>query len=219
MGRLPRRKTIPASVADDLKDMTSMKKAIIIIFGLFILIICDDILAQNIVNKDSIKSLKTDNLNTAEEYFERANILIKAKMFALDSTTVSKAADDYLMAIKLKPKFWQARRNYARQMIYLKRFDIAIEQLNEALKIVKSEENPDLNVMRGQAFYEKGLYEKAIMDYDVALKFSGNIDYILLYKAMAQWKLGQIENACINYKKAIKLTPSIAENKEFITCD
>jgi tetratricopeptide (TPR) repeat protein len=195
-----------------------MKKAILI-FGLLSLIMCDDIVAQNIVNNDSIKKSKTDNLKTAEEYFERANTLTKTKMFSLDSTTISNAADDYLMAIKLKPKFWQARRNYARQMIYLKKYDIAIEQLNEALKIVKSEENPDLNVMRGQAFYEQGLYEKAILDYDVAIKFSGNIDYVLLCKAKAQWKLGQIDNACINYKKAIKLTPSIADKKEFITCD
>ncbi|MFK7001910.1 tetratricopeptide repeat protein [Flavobacterium oreochromis] len=180
---------------------------------------CDDIVAQNIINKDSIKSSRTDNLKTAEEYFERANTLTKTKMFSLDSTMVSKAADDYLMAIKLKPKFWQARRNYARQLIYLKRFDIAIEQLNEAIKIVKPEENPDLNLMRGQVFYGKGLYENAIMDYDVAIKFSGNIDYVLLCKAKAQWKLGQIDNACINYKKAIKLTPSIADKKEFITCD
>ncbi len=209
---------LPASLTDDINDIISMKKTILII-GLFILIMCDSIVAQNVDNKDSIKNSKTDNLKTAEEYFERANTLTKAKMFSLDSTIVSKAADDYLMAIKLKPKFWQARRNYARQMIYLKRFDIAIEQLNEALKIVKSEENPDLNVMRGQAFYEKGLYEKAIMDYDVAIKFSGNIDYILLFKAKAQWKLGQIDNACLNYKEAIKLTPSIADKKEFITCD
>jgi tetratricopeptide (TPR) repeat protein len=121
--------------------------------------------------------------------------------------------------LKLKPKFWQARRNYARQMLFFKKYDIAIEQLNEILKIVKSEDNPDLNVMRGQAFYEKGLYEKAISDYGVAENYSGDIDYILLYKAKAQWKLGQIENACINYKKSIKITPSIADQKEFITCD
>lgn len=73
--------------------------------------------------------------------------------------------------------------------------------------------------MRGQAFYEKGLYEKAIAYYDVAELYSGNIDNIILYKAKAQWKLGQIENACINYKKSIQITPHIAEIKEFITCD
>jgi tetratricopeptide (TPR) repeat protein len=198
--------------------MTTMKKAILL-FGLLSLIICNDITAQNIVNNDSIKNSKADNLKTAEDYFERANIITKTKMFSLDSTTASKAADDYLMAIKLKPKFWQARRNYARQMLFFKKYDIAIEQLNEILKIVKSEDNPDLNVMRGQAFYEKGLYEKAISDYGVAENYSGDIDYILLYKAKAQWKLGQIENACINYKKSIKITPSIADQKEFITCD
>lgn len=195
-----------------------MKKALFM-FGLFILIMSDLIIAQNFVNKDSIKISKTDSLKTAEEYFERANSLTKTKMFSLDSTTVLKAADDYLMAIKIKPQFWQARRNYARQMIYLKRYNIAIEQLNEALKIVKSKENPDLIVMRGQAFYEIGQYEKAILDFDESIKFSGNIDYVFLCKAKAHWKLGQFENACINYTKAIKLTPSIADKKEFITCD
>ena len=104
-------------------------------------------------------------------------------------------------------------------MIFLKKYDVAIEQLNEALKIVKSEDNPDLNVMRGQAYYEKGFYEKAISDFNLAEKYSGNIDYILLYKAKAQWKLGQVDNACINYKKSIQMTPNIADKKEFITCD
>ncbi|QYS89716.1 tetratricopeptide repeat protein [Flavobacterium davisii] len=195
-----------------------MKKTIIFV-DLLVLIMCNDIIAQNNISKGSTKNSKFEKLETAEEYFERANNSTKAKMFSLDSTTVTKASDYYLMAIKLKPKYWQARRNYARLMIYLKKYDIAIGQLNEALKIAKSKENPDLNVMRGESFYEKGLYEKAIMDYDVAIKSIGNIDYVLLCKAKAQWKLGQIDNACLNYKKAIKLTSSIAEKKEFITCD
>jgi tetratricopeptide (TPR) repeat protein len=195
-----------------------MKKTIII-FGLLGFIRCDNILAQTLVNNDSLKQSKLGNLKTAEDYFERANRITKAKSFLLDSMTASTAADDYFMAIKLKPSFWQARRNYARQMIFLKKYDVAIEQLNEALKIVKSEDNPDLNVIRGQAYYEKGFYEKAISDFNLAEKYSGNIDYILLYKAKAQWKLGQVDNACINYKKSIQMTPNIADKKEFITCD
>lgn len=194
-----------------------MKKTILI-FGLFSLIMCDDIIAQNTVNKDSVKNSKTDNLKSAEEYFEQANTLIKTRMFSLDSMTVSKAADDYLMAIKIKPEFWQARRNYARQMIYLKRYDIAIEQLNLALKIVKSEEYPDLNEMRGQAFYEKGLYEKAILDYEIAIKYLGNTDYVYLLKAKAEWKLGQTEKACEDFKTAINGYPDYEKEKEFIDC-
>jgi hypothetical protein len=69
--------------------MTTMKKAILL-FGLLSLIICNDITAQNIVNNDSIKNSKADNLKTAEDYFERANIITKTKMFSLDSTTASK---------------------------------------------------------------------------------------------------------------------------------
>ncbi len=207
-----------ASVADDKNDMTRMKITTII-FGLLGFIMCDDIAAQNIGNKDSIKNSQTGYLRTAEDYFEKANIITKTIKISLDSTTASKAAHDYLMAVKIKPSFWQARRNYARQLIFLEKYDAAIEQLNEALKIVKSEDSPDLNVMRGKAYYEKGLYEKAILDYDVAEKYSGNIDYILLYKAKAQWKLGQIDNACRNYQKSIQMSPSIVDKKEFITCN
>jgi tetratricopeptide (TPR) repeat protein len=193
-------------------------KKVLFLFGLFGLTMYGGIIAQNVVNKDSAKKNQSDNLKTAEDYFERANIITKSKMFSLDNTTVSKAADDYLMAIKLNPKFWQARRNYARQMIYLKKYAIAIEQLNEALKIVKSEENPDLNTMRGQAFYELGKYKEAIIDFEIAIKYLGNSDYEYLIKAKAEWKLGRTDKACEDYYKAIKGYPDYEKQKEFIDC-
>lgn len=193
-----------------------MKKAIIL-SCLFFLIMCGGG-AQNAVKKDAAKKTYSNNLKTANYYFERANTITKAKMFSLDSTIASKAANDYLMAIKLNPKFWQARRNYARQMLFLKKYDIAIEQLNEALKIAKSEENPDLITMRGQAFYELERYNEAILDFEIAIKYMENPNYVYLLKAKAEWKLGQREKACEDFNKAIKGNPDYETNKEFIGC-
>lgn len=182
----------------------------------------------------SIKGIDTTNnpcykfneLKTAEEYFESANIRTKGCP-TNDSMITIIAAKEYSRAIELNPKFWQARRNYARQLIRLKQYDLAIEQLNEALELTSSEENPDLNFMRGQAFYKEGNYEKAIEDFDINIKYMigadikyvGNIDFVLLCKAKAQWKLGQLDKACENYKKSIALTPRLTDEKEFIVCE
>ncbi|MES2379457.1 MAG: hypothetical protein V4538_00345 [Bacteroidota bacterium] len=157
-------------------------------------------------------------LKTAQQYFESANNRTKG-CWPNDSLTTVIAAKEYSLAVKLNPKYWQARRNYARQLIVLKQYDLAIAQLNEAIKLTGGKQDFYLYAMRGEAFYEKGQYEKAIADYDVAMKYSGNIDYLLLIKAKAQWKLGQKEEACTNYKKSVEMTPHLAEKKEFILCD
>lgn len=158
-------------------------------------------------------------LKTAQQYFESANNRTKGCCCPNDSLTIVVAAKEYGLAVKMKPEFWQARRNYARQLINLKQYDLAIEQLNEAIKLTGGKQDFYLYAMRGEAFYEKEQYEKAIADYDVAMKYSGNIDYLLLIKAKAQWKLGQKEEACINYKKSVAMTPQMADKKEFILCD
>ena len=157
-------------------------------------------------------------LKTSSAYFQSANNRTKDCCCPNDSLTILIAAKEYGLAVKLDPKYWQARRNYARQLISLKQYDLAIEQLNQTLKLVSSETNPDLNVMRGQAYYEKGNYQKAIEDFDIAMKFEGNIDFTLLCKAKAQWKLGFKDKACENYQKAIALSPNLADGKEFIIC-
>ena len=73
--------------------------------------------------------------------------------------------------------------------------------------------------MRGLAYYENGNFQKAIADFDIAIKYQGNIEFTLLAKAKAQWKIGNIEIACENYHKSISLAPHLSERKEFILCN
>lgn len=157
-------------------------------------------------------------LKTAQQYFESANDRLKT-CWPNDSLTTALAAKEYSMAVKLNPKFWQARRNYARQLIVLKKYDLAITQLNEAIKLTRGKQNFYLYTMRGEAFYGKGQYQQAIADYDEAMNYHGATDYLLLLKAKAQWMLGQKEEACVNYKKAVEMTPHLADRREFILCD
>jgi tetratricopeptide (TPR) repeat protein len=199
----------------------TIKKGIIAIGLLAFISFSHSIKAQTILQVDTTNNPchQFKELKTANDYFQSANNRTKNCCCPNDSLTINIATKEYGLAVKLDPKYWQARRNYARQLINLKQYDLAIEQLNQTLKLVSSEANPDLNVMRGQAYYEKGNYQKAIDDFDIALKFQGNIDFTLLCKAKAQWKFGQKDKACENYKKAIALSPHLADMKEFIQCN
>ncbi len=158
-------------------------------------------------------------LKTAKQYFESASNRTKGCCCPNDSLTTVIAAKEYSLAVKLNPEFWQARRNYARELMVLKQYDLAIVQLNEARKLTRGKQEFYLCVMLGEAFYGKGQYKNAITNYDEAMKYHGITDYILLLKAKAQWKLGLKEEACINYKKAVAMTPHMIVQKEFILCD
>ncbi len=154
---------------------------------------------------------------TAEAYFQSANN--RTKGCPDDSLTTVVAAKEYGFAVKLNPKYIQARRNYARQLIKLKQYDHAIEQLNEAIRLTSFEIDSYLYGMRGRAYYEKGNYLGAIKDFDTAMKNVASIDCYLLSKAKAQWKLGLKDKACVNYRKAVAGTSNLAEEREFIECD
>lgn len=132
-------------------------------------------------------------LNTADEYFESANN--RTKECSGDSLTSLIALKEYEFAIALNPNFWQARRNYAGQLFGFKDYVNCIKHLNITLESVSSEDNPDLNVLRGQAYYEIGKFKEAINDYDIGIKYLANTDYIHLLKAKAEWKLGLKEQA------------------------
>lgn len=178
----------------------------------------DSLLLTNISRQNTTNNpcRQFKELKTSDEYFQSANN--RTKDCPYDSLTNLVALKEYEYAVKLDPKFWQARRNYARQLFNFKVYEKCIEQLNETLKLVSSESSPDLNVMRGQAFYKLGKYNEAIMDYEIAIKYLGNTDYVNLLKAKAEWKIGQLDKACEDYHKAIKSYPDYEKEKEFIDC-
>jgi len=153
---------------------------------------------------------------TSDQYFQSAND--RTKDCPYDSLANLVALKEYEYAVKLDPKFWQAKRNYARQLYSLKEYEQCVEQLDRALELVSSESNPDLHQVRGQALYKLEQYQKAINDYEIAIKYLGNKDYLYLLKAKAEWKLGQIDLACEDLNKGIKGYADYEKEKEFIDC-
>ena len=178
----------------------------------------DSLLLSNISRQDTTNNpcRQFNKLKTSDEYFQSANN--RTKNCPYDSLTNLVALKEYQYAVKLDPKFWQAKRNYARQLYNFKEYENCIEQLDKTLELVSSESNPDLNVMRGQAFYKLGKFEESLNDYDIAIKYLGNTDYVHLLKAKAEWKLGQKDKACEDYKKAIQGYAEYEKEREFIDC-
>ncbi|MBK8368617.1 MAG: hypothetical protein IPL10_14745 [Bacteroidetes bacterium] len=177
----------------------------------------DSLLLNNISLQDTNDYCRMfRKLKTSDEYFQSANN--RTKDCPYDSLTNLVALKEYEYAVKLDPKFWQARRNYARQLFNFNEYEKCVEQLNKTLELVSGELNPDLNIMRGEALYKLGNYKNAIMDFDIGIKYLANTERVHLLKAKAEWKLGLTTKACEDYKLAIKGHPDYETEKEFIDC-
>lgn len=177
----------------------------------------DSLLLNNVYRQDTNNLCRQfKELKTADEYFESANN--RTKDCPYDSLTHLVAMKEYEYAVKLDPNFWQARRNFARQLFNFNKYEECVEQLNKTLELVSGELNPYLNVMRGEALYRLGRYKDAIMDFDIGIKYLANTEHVHFLKAKAEWKLGQTIKACEDYKIAVKGHPEYEKEKEFIEC-
>ncbi len=155
-------------------------------------------------------------LHTAEEYYRSANTRSKACMF--DNLAQLVALKEYAYAVNLDPKHWYAHRNYARQLLRIHQYARALQELN-AIDSIFLADDPDVYAMRGEAYYGVKDYRAAISEFDKALTSYPTSSFILLYKAKAEWKLGEFEQACLHYKKAQAQGTLSKQEKEFLECD
>lgn len=154
-------------------------------------------------------------LSTAEDYFQSANTRSKGCMF--DSLAQLVALKEYAYAVQLDEKHGYARRNLARQLLYIHQYARALQELN-AIDSAFLTNNPDLYTMRGEALYGVHQYKEAVADFNHGLQ-SGPSAHILLLRAKAEWKLGQHANACETYRSALAMNSLSTSRKEFIDCD
>jgi uncharacterized membrane protein YhaH (DUF805 family) len=64
---------------------------------------------------------------------------------------------------------------------------------------------------RGDAYFEKGEYERAIQDYDQVLRLIPNADMAMSNRGFARLKLGRIEEAVSDFEAALRLDPNNEE--------
>ncbi len=160
-----------------------------------------------------ISAQQRDRANT---YFYAANTISQVKN--ADSIRLNKAINLYTKALVLNPDLWQAYRNRARLKFRLKKYKNAIDDLTAALKLANFANNTELNLLRGQCFYELNDFKKAINDFNVIMPFIGDKSYALMYRAKAYWQLGNADKACVDYQTVMSLNPELLNELLMINC-
>lgn len=95
-----------------------------------------------------------------------------------------------------------------RGIIYvaMERYDEAIKDYDRAFRL-----DPDvaeLHVNRGNMFYMGQAYEKAIEEYTSAINMEFTKEHVALYnRGLAYEKIGELEKAEADYRRAIELVP------------
>ena len=150
-----------------------------------------------------------DALAAADAYFRIANI------YSSSDKDLGHSINCYDLAIKWKPKFFEAHVNRAIVKSRLGRHQDAIVDYDRAIKLnpraIKL--NPDLAGIysnRGDSKAELGRHQDAIVDYDRAIKLNPDLAEAYSNRGISKAKLGRHQDAIVDYDKAIKREPDLA---------
>ncbi len=129
-------------------------------------------------------------------YYNRGNLFKSEKRF-------EKAMKDYNKAIALNSKFFRAYNNRGTIFIKEKNFNRALEDYNKAIKIHPNYCEALSN--RGEVYILTQKYSKAVQDLNKAIKLQPDYGIAYVNRGSAQLKLGNIEQCCLDYKRAMEL--------------
>jgi tetratricopeptide (TPR) repeat protein len=116
------------------------------------------------------------------------------------------ALADFESAIRLAPN---SPRGYASRAAYWlseRNFERAIDDCDAALKIDPQNE---LFSLRGDAFMQKGEYDRAVADYDRAKRFDATVAQAYLRYAESLEQAGKSQDAVAAKARAIELDPTL----------
>lgn len=92
-----------------------------------------------------------------------------------------------------------------------KQYDEAIEQCTKQYEDAQTNHNRAIILNnRGNAYYYKGQYDRAIEDYNKAIELNPNYTYAYYNRGLAYYQKVQYDLAIENYNKAIYLDPNDA---------
>ena len=119
------------------------------------------------------------------------------------------ALEDFTKAIELNQKPW-AQTFYQRAYIYetLKAYKKAINDYSQAIELGIEDLDKELSYFfRGFSKYMLNDYKGAVKDYTKVIEINPNNIEAFNNRGLAEEKLGNIENAKLNYKLALKIDP------------
>lgn len=134
--------------------------------------------------------------------------ITKGKMGDYDA-----AIEDFNFVISRKPEFASAYSNRGLAFAFKKDYDAAIADYTKALSL---EEEGNTYFNRGLAYYNLGYDEKALTDFNFAVLLNFDRIDLYFYLGMLKERMGDREQACVNFKVAAEkgFQPAIAKYNE-----
>lgn len=159
-----------------------------------------DEVEQRQVEADTAPAPSEDQLS-AEQYFERANVLVSQGKYRQGVVFYTKALD-------LNPQYVNAYNNRAHARNMLRDYAGAIEDCNQALKLVPSYSEAHLN--RGRARRGQGNTDGALEDYNEVLRLNPHSAMAYNNRGVVRWGQGDRAGALEDYDEALRLNPQLA---------
>lgn len=159
----------------------------------------DNIAKQEIANQ----LLQNEKNFTAEQFFDKALALHFKKDYG-------NALEAYTKAIAMKPNFPYAYLNRGSAYASLGKYQLAINNFNQALALHPKSEQPAY-YNRGNSYLAIGKYQLAIADYDKAIALAPNHVDSHYNKGIALYYEGNHQEAVSEFTKALLLNPKYAK--------
>jgi tetratricopeptide (TPR) repeat protein len=140
-----------------------------------------------------------NNLNVANNYYERGNIKLVHKCY-------SEAIKDYNLALNFDKSHFFALNNASNAYLHSGLYLNALEYVNKAIELKPLETRPYYN--RGCIYIELNKYEEALDDLLVAIKDSSNQSEVYERLANVYSEINDNEHALNYYNMALKYSDS-----------
>lgn len=155
------------------------------------------------------KMIEANPLNGAA-YFGRGR--------AIWTTDLERAVQDLNRAIEINPSYFQSYISLGILYCAVKKSDEAIHVFGRALEVAEHERRDagyrrisyirNAHVNRGAAYHQKRDFERALADYNQAIKLGPTDDAGYSGRGSVYANLNDFERAIADYSKAIELNPS-----------
>ena len=153
-----------------------------------------------------LQQITTANRKDFEAWFELANIHFLQKKLA-------EAEKEYLTAIDAHPKFFPALLNLGRLEIFQKRYDVAIQVLQQAVGI--QSDSADANYFLGEAYLQSKRGSSAVVYLEAALRLDPKgMAEVHLKLAQLYDRAGMKDKASVEYAQFLGKKPDYPERKK-----
>jgi tetratricopeptide (TPR) repeat protein len=123
-----------------------------------------------------------------------------------------KAFTDCSDAIRLAPKSAFHRRNLGDLYRRTAQYEKALAEFNEAIRFSSQSEAALALAGRGDVYFSQGSYDKAVLDYTMALEHNRDYSYAYGRRGQAHAAVLNYDRAILDYSGALERTPNIKNN-------